>query len=300
MSADIEKSHIKRFAEAIGDTNPLWNDERAARKTCYGGMIAPPTFLRIIPFGRPDNSLDLPGSHKVDGGSEWEYFEPVRPGDRITGNRKVVELYERQGQRGPVIFIVTHTIYTNQFGDTVASQKTTSIRSEGGSGSGGVAKHPDKSPEAAVQPESKERLPHRPVFWDEVEEGGDTPPLAKRATISDLARYAGASGDFNPLHLDRDAAQQAGLPDVIIHGALKNAWLGQLVTDWLCYEGRLHKLAVQYRGVDLASMFLTCRGRVVRKHVKNGLRCVDLDIWIENEGGRQTTLGGATVSLPNR
>lgn len=298
--AEIEKSHIKRFAEAVGDRNPLWNDERAARKTRYGSIIAPPTFLRILPLGRPDASLDLPGSRKVDGGSEWEYFEPVRSGDRITAHRRIVDLYERAGSRGPVIFIVALTKYVNQFGDTVATQKTTSIRYDGGSDRTGATAQSVSELKVVRDTGTQDRPLNQQVFWDDLEEGTEIPHLVKRATIPDLARYAGASGDFNPIHLDKDAALQAGLPGVILHGGLKNAWLGQLVTDWIGHHGTLHKLAAQYRGTDLAGETVTYRGKIARKYVEAGVCYVDLELWTENGLGQRTTRGRATVSLPCR
>jgi len=81
---DVEAGAIKKFARAIGDTNPLFNDDEAARKSRYGGLIAPPTFLRSMNSGPSNVSVQSPYPANLDGGSEWEYFEPVRPGDRIT------------------------------------------------------------------------------------------------------------------------------------------------------------------------------------------------------------------------
>ena len=81
---EVERGAIRRFAEAIGDPNPLFNDEAAARKTRFGGMIAPPTFGRSLSAAIPDVKLDMGESFRgLDGGSDWEYFEPIRPGDRI-------------------------------------------------------------------------------------------------------------------------------------------------------------------------------------------------------------------------
>ena len=84
LTHDVEKGAIIKFAEAIGDTNPIFNDEVAARQSKYGGMIAPPTFLRSMSAGTLKVDFRNPYSANLDGGSEWEYFEPIRPGDRIT------------------------------------------------------------------------------------------------------------------------------------------------------------------------------------------------------------------------
>ena len=69
----IEKGAILRFAEAIGDTNPIFNDDNEASKTKYGGIVAPPTFLRSIAHVRapePKIQITSPYSANVDGGSE--------------------------------------------------------------------------------------------------------------------------------------------------------------------------------------------------------------------------------------
>lgn len=127
-TAEVERGHVARFAEAIGDANPLWTDEAAARRTRYGGLIAPPTFLRSLRLERLDVALGLPPARVLDAGSEWEYHEPVRVGDRITAATEVVDVFQRQGSIGLMTFIVARITYTNQFGQAVATQTSTLIR----------------------------------------------------------------------------------------------------------------------------------------------------------------------------
>ena len=71
LTMEVEKGAIMKFAEAIGDDNPLWTDEIIARKSKYGGLIAPPTFLRSIRIDRPELPFDLPFTRLLDGGSDW-------------------------------------------------------------------------------------------------------------------------------------------------------------------------------------------------------------------------------------
>ena len=110
ITHEVEKGAIIKFAQAIGDTNPLYNDEEAARKT-------PPAYENPYPAN-------------LDGGSQWEYFHPVRPGDRITVTTKLADLFERPGRLGNMLFSVRETKYVNQFGQTVALQRTTGISYE--------------------------------------------------------------------------------------------------------------------------------------------------------------------------
>jgi acyl dehydratase len=127
---EVERGAIRRFAEAIGDSNPLFNDDHAARETPFGGMIAPPTFCRSMGSPIPDVKIDALGTsfRGLDGGSDWEYFHPVRPGDRITVQTKLVDLRESEGRLGPMVFITMETSYTNQFGEVCVTQRSTGIR----------------------------------------------------------------------------------------------------------------------------------------------------------------------------
>ena len=128
VTYEVERGAVKKFAEAIGDPNPLFNDEAAARKTQHGGIIAPPTFLRSMPPGPAKADMTGGGSVRLDGGSEWEYFEAVRPGDRITVTSRIADVYEREGRLGSMLFVIREDRYVNQFGSTVALQRQTGIR----------------------------------------------------------------------------------------------------------------------------------------------------------------------------
>jgi acyl dehydratase len=125
---EVERGAIRRFAEAIGDPNPIFNDEKQARKTRYGTMIAPPTFCRSLGGGFFSIRLNLQSFRGLDGGSEWEYFEPIRPGDRITVVSRLADIREATGRLGPMVFIVTETRYTNQFDQLCVVQRSTAIR----------------------------------------------------------------------------------------------------------------------------------------------------------------------------
>ena len=82
------------------------------------------------------------------------------------------------------------------------------------------------------------------LFYEDVEVGMEIPPLVKNPTTRQLVKWAGASGDFYEIHYDKDFATAAGLPGVIVHGRLKSAFLGQLLTDWIGEEGTVEKMAV--------------------------------------------------------
>src|SRR5438128_217660 len=138
------------------------------------------------------------------------------------------------------------------------------------------------------------------TYFEDVEIGSEIPPLEKDPTTQQLVKYAGASGDFYQIHYDKDLALANKLPGVILHGALKNAFLGQLMTDFAGEYGWLQKLSVQYRGMDVPGVKITARGKVTKKPVDAGRHVVECEIWLENANGEKTTPGSATVVLPSR
>lgn len=138
------------------------------------------------------------------------------------------------------------------------------------------------------------------VHWEDVSEGMELPSMVKNPTTRQLVQYAGASGDYYEIHYDKDFAQGTGLEDVILHGALKNAFLGHFVTQWMGPAGTLKRLGCQYRGMDSPGNPVTAKGTITKKYQENGYNLVDCDIWLENAEAQKTTPGTATVALPSR
>ena len=139
---EVTKAAIRRFAQAIGDANPLYVDENHARTTQWGGIVAPPTFFFALGYyddspgvqlredGRPVGSeldVPLPVSQTVGGASAIEFGVPARPGDVITARKRVADVYCKEGKSGLLYFTVVETTYTNQKGEFVAREKASFI-----------------------------------------------------------------------------------------------------------------------------------------------------------------------------
>ena len=138
------------------------------------------------------------------------------------------------------------------------------------------------------------------MYFEDVQEGMELPTLVKNPTTQQLVRYAGASGDYYQIHFDLEFARANGLPNVILHGALKNAFLGHLMTDWIGEHGGLKKLSAQYRGMDVPGTPVYAKGVVTSKRVEDGENIVECEIWLESHTGERTTPGSAVVVLPSR
>ncbi|WP_200416378.1 MaoC family dehydratase N-terminal domain-containing protein [Virgibacillus salexigens] len=106
---EVEKRHIRQFAEAIGDPNPLYRDEQYAKDTPHKGIIAPLTFPITIGADGGDLPLQLDTKRMLHGEQEFIYYQSIRPGDRLQCQMKVTDLYEREGKSGRMQFLVIDT-----------------------------------------------------------------------------------------------------------------------------------------------------------------------------------------------
>lgn len=160
---------------------------------------------------------------------------------------------------------------------------------------------------------AKQKSGAKQLYWEDIDIGTEVTPLKKVATTQMLVQWAGATGDFNPLHYDYTFATSVSLQGPLVHGLLKGAWLVQLVTDWIGEKGKLVKHSRQYRGLDYPRPMKlayepgeeeaynwSCKGTVTNKYIKDGEHYVECDIWVENSKGEKTTPGSATAILPSR
>ena len=138
------------------------------------------------------------------------------------------------------------------------------------------------------------------TFFEDVDVGQQLPTLVKTCTPRQLVQWAAASGDFYEIHYDLDHARRLGHPGLLVHGALKHAFLGQLLHDWIRPGGRVVSFGCSYRGVDRPGNPIMVHGLVRRLHQDEAHGRVELDIWCENASGERTTPGEAVVTLPNR
>jgi acyl dehydratase len=138
------------------------------------------------------------------------------------------------------------------------------------------------------------------LYYEDVSVGSEITPLVKQPTTRQLVMWAGAVGDYLPIHYDKDFAQSRGLSGVIVHGQLVGAFLGQLMTDWIGERGTLRKLSCSYKGMNYPGEAITGKGKVTKKYVQDGQHYVECRLWAENAKGEKTASGTATIILPSR
>ena len=253
----VEAGHIMLFARAIGDANPVY----------YGALTgeedvpAPPTFVQASAQFDPDYFLrpkigepwfgsgrDATGVVREDGGGgaggggggglhaeqHYQYHRPLRAGDVLTATVRDGETWEKQGRRGgKLLFAETITEYRDQAGELVVTARAVGVRTEKVVENDGLT---SRSARAA-----------RVVLVDDL-------------TRTQIVQYAGASGDYNPLHTDdRFTKEVAGYPSVFAHGMLTMGMTGRVLTDWFGAEA-LDRVRRALREAGVAGRHAHCNG----------------------------------------
>lgn len=140
-------------------------------------------------------------------------------------------------------------------------------------------------------------MAQRKMTFGQVKEGDTAPEQRHELTRTDLVMYAGASGDFNPMHHDEVKATAAGFPSVFGHGMFSAGFLAKAVTDYVGI-GNLRHYKVRFVKQTWPGDDLTARCTVVRKRVENGAHLVDLECSLVDAKGEVKVAGEATAELP--
>lgn len=137
------------------------------------------------------------------------------------------------------------------------------------------------------------------LFFDDLNEGDSGPEVSHVLTRTDLVMYAGASGDFNPMHHDEVKAQAAGLPSVFGHGMFSMGLLGRAITDWVGV-GNLRSFKVRFTKQTWPGETLSSKIVVTAKRKEDGDNLVDLEVELANQDGEVKVSGSAVAALPSR
>jgi acyl dehydratase len=135
--------------------------------------------------------------------------------------------------------------------------------------------------------------------FEDVAEGDEAPVRSIVLTRTDLVVYAGASGDFNPMHHDEVKATAAGQPSVFGHGMFSMGFLGSAITDY-AGVGNVRRYGVRFARQTWPGEELQTRIVVTGKRVEGNDRLVDLDVRLLNADGEEKVVGHATVLAPDR
>ena len=140
-------------------------------------------------------------------------------------------------------------------------------------------------------------MPPRKIYFENVRVGDELPAMAKSPVDRvQLARFAGATNDYNPLYVDEVHAKSLGMPSVYAPSLLGMSFLGQLVGDW-ARGATLKKFTVKFIKLLWPGDTLVCKGRVSDRDGDGGKYFIDLDVWAENQKGELVLKGLTTLQV---
>jgi acyl dehydratase len=138
-------------------------------------------------------------------------------------------------------------------------------------------------------------------FFEDVSIGLELPSLRKNPiTRLQLAKYAAATRDFNPSHVDEDIARDVGgMKGVFAHGMIGMGFIGEMLTNWL-WDRPLRRFSTRATVIVRPGDVLECHGRVVRKWVEEDDNLIEIEVGARNQRGEVTHTGRAVAVLPTR
>ena len=141
----------------------------------------------------------------------------------------------------------------------------------------------------------------RELFYEDVNVGDTIPELVKGPLQKiQHVRYAGASGDFNPLHTDDDFARSVGIQDgVIAHGMLIMGIVGQAITGWVPQKN-LKKFGVRFAGMTKPGNTITVSGAITDKRIEDGENIIVCEVVAKDEDDDVKITGHFEAALPNK
>jgi acyl dehydratase len=232
VESTVTLDALQKYARAYNDDHPAYFDAKRA-----GGIIAPPMFAVVVTWqsvmqvvGDPAVQVDL--LRLVHGEQDMEFIAPMRPGDVITSTSKIATIESKSSGE-----TMTLEILARRRGEVV--QRTLFSVFIRGTGA-----------RAAAEPRPPEPERGAPLFT-----------VAQKIDDDQTYRYAEASGDQNPIHVNPDIAKMAGLPGIIVHGLCTMAFTSRAVIEKLCGgdPANLKRLRVRFSRPVLPGQTITTR-----------------------------------------
>jgi acyl dehydratase len=138
------------------------------------------------------------------------------------------------------------------------------------------------------------------LYFQDVEEGDEMPTFeVKNLTRTDIVKYAGASGDFNPIHHDQTFAEAARYPTVFAHGMLNAGFVSKCLTDYVGRAG-LKRFKVRFTSQVWPGDTITCGGKVTKKYAADGETRIEGELFAKNQKGETVIQGAFVAALPSR
>lgn len=332
-SKEASLDNLRRYADGVGDYNPLFRSPEYAATSRYGDIVASPTFLYGITLGVIAGETGAIDRARVStqylpvnyAGAEINFVRPIWMGDVVTAREQVGETVRKTSSRiGPINFNTGLVTFTNQRQEVVATIKTLMARYQNTGGTLEYNRDPKEKTDHIVVPADplvfeRTRQGKEKKYWEDVVEGDALDPLQKgtysvtelflfthgvlgtgRSTRASLdaegSTDLGGGGRFDEEH----AQKRRNMPGQFDYGPQRVCWLAQAATDWMGDYGTLRKLHASIRHPNVVGDTNTVVGHVAKKFERDGEHLVELSIENQNQSGLATAYATATIELPRR
>ena len=332
----VEAGTIRPRLEVLEFGCPLHYDEKVAKEAGYAGVFAPYTMLQTYSRsanwqpGQPTlwqsnhpnftikaqvekSEIPQPGTHSFATDVEIEYFQPMYLGDKVSvRERRLINVNPKRTRVGEGAFLTLESRFCNQRGGLVGVARTSAYiyvphpRREGettseeqeGEKATSVSITATNIPKRGTDPRNDWSLQ---LFFEDVKEGDDVPKVAFPITIQRLVMEAGANGDFNGIHHNREIACSNGAPDMFCNNFFLQGMWERTVREYIGLRGVIRKIGpFRMRIFNPAGDTVVVKGSVLRKFQQDGQNLVELKIWSENSRGTSVGPGSVLVMLPSR
>ena len=317
---EVTRSDIRRKLEVYCSDCPLHYDDEVARAHGYRGLVAPVTVtpLWAMPaYWRPGEpvlfrpgvreqaggirtDVPVPAAYTggVNGATQWDYFEPLYPGDGLEGNWRLVEIKPRETRLGEGVFFTVEATIFKQSGELVAKNRNTHYRFVPK-----PAAAREKKEEARPEPAEGAVVPTtEPADWSrqprfaDVTVGCEVPPFSMWLSYQRIVMSVAADRMFSGLHHNRDTARGRGFADIVFNTRGYEMLFETMLRRWVGLAGRIKSMGpFRMTGSSYPGDVVTARARALDKSPEQTL--VKVELVARNDRG-EAARGEAQVSLP--
>lgn len=324
---EVTRSDIRRKLEVYCFDCPLYYDPKVAQAHGYRDIIAPGTITALwaMPaYWEPGESTfyqpglrDKPGGIRIDlppvypkgvnSASEWEFFEPIYPGDRLHGNWQITDIKPRQTRLGDGVFVLTDTSIFKQTGELVAKNINTNFRYKEvpRDESGGTRERPPReAAEPVAKPTQAPAIASDAVDWTkqlrdaDVKVGDFVPSLAMWLSYQRIVMSVAVDRMFSGIHHNREMAQTNGFKDIIYNTRSYEFQFEVMLRRWIGLDGKIVRLGpFRMTGSSYPNDTVIAYGKVIERLDDARGKRLKLEIWCDNDRG-EACRGQAEVALP--
>lgn len=315
---EVTRSDIRRKLEVYCFDCPLHYDDAAARAHGYRGLVAPVAMTPLWampPYWTPGEPVfyapgerekaggirtDLPTVYPrgVNTGTEWEYFEPLYPGDALEGNWRLVEIKPRQTRLGDGVFLTVETTIVKRSGALVATNRNTGFRyTERSSGA------PREKRERAAEIPPPDAATTEPTDWSrnlrfaDIAVGDEVTPYSMWLSYQRIVMSVAVDRMWSGIHHNRERARVAGFGDIIFNTRSYEMLFEVMLRRWMGLNGRIKKLGpFRMTGSSYPDDVITSRARIADKVEEAGEKLVKAELLVVNPRG-EAAKGEAQIAL---